>query len=80
MVFDLANDLLYCTEWDPYTLPLPYVSILPGQERLNNDIPFGIAEEADVLLDLGVVGGMEGLLGNGAVAILDAEDNQPMVK
>ena len=27
--FDLANDLLYCEQWDPVTLPSPHANEVP---------------------------------------------------
>ena len=50
-VLDLANDLIHCEEWDPLFLPYPYTQQLPNPLRLDDDITFGAAEEADVKMD-----------------------------
>ena len=55
-VFDLANDLLYCEQWDPSKLPSPYAE-LPTPERLDPSTPYAQAEEADVTLDPSITGG-----------------------
>ena len=47
-VFNLFNDLLYCNQWDPPTIPSPYATALPDPVRFSEDIEFGKAEEADV--------------------------------
>lgn len=78
-VFDLANDLLYCQHWDPLKLPSPYADELPSPERLDDSIPFGQAEEADVSLDPNITGGAEGYIDDGACAVLDSPGNLAMV-
>ncbi len=79
-VFDLANDLLYCQKWDPDSLPSPYANHLPEPECLPDNAPFGKAEEADIALDKRIVRGTEGYLDDGAVAVVDGQDNKEMVK
>jgi len=80
IVFDLANDLLNCQQWDPEVLPSPYTNELPATERLEDDIPFGKAEEADVKLDPSILGGTEGYIDDGACAVLDTPENWKMVR
>ena len=79
-VFDLANNLLLCNNWDPKSLSSPYMADLPELERMSDIIPFGAAEEADVKLDPIITGDTEGYINDGAVAVLDSESNTPMVK
>ena len=73
--FDLANDLLYCEQWDPGTLPSPYANELPPPQQQNDSIPFGSAEEADVKLDPLILGGTEGCIDDRACAVLDSPSN-----
>ena len=51
-VFDLSNELIHCEEWDPLVFPSPYAQQLPKTLRLENDVKFGSAEEADSKMDL----------------------------
>ncbi|KAL7525801.1 hypothetical protein ACHAXR_002849, partial [Thalassiosira sp. AJA248-18] len=79
IVFDLANDLLYCEKWDPNKLPSPYANELPPPERIPGNVEFGRAEEADVKLDPSITGGAEGYIDDGACAVLDSPSNWRMV-
>ena len=79
IVFDLANDLLECDRWDPNTLPSPHADMLPPITRLDEDIPFGIAEEADISLPEDCMGGVDGYIDDGACAVLDTEETTSMV-
>ncbi len=45
-----------------------------------DDVPFGKAEEAYIALDKHIVGGTEGYLDDGAVAVVDGQDNKKMAK
>jgi len=78
-VFDLGADLLSCELWEPTELPSPYASLLPAPTRLDESIPFGAAEEADVSLDEDCRGGVDGYIDDGITVVLDSEDNQAMV-
>ena len=40
IVFDLANDLLYCDRWDPQNLPSPYATELPPAEQLPSELEY----------------------------------------
>ena len=80
IVFDLGNDLLQCEQWDPATLPTPYNEALPEPVRLDDNIPFGKAEEADVKLDSNCKGGCEGYIDDGPTAVLDSPENWRMVR
>lgn len=80
MIFDLANDLMHCPHWDPIELPSPHVDLLPEPERLPDDTPFGAALAADVHLPPSQKAGVDGFIDDGAVAVLDDERNQPMVR
>ncbi|KAL9180713.1 hypothetical protein ACHAXT_011166 [Thalassiosira profunda] len=79
MIFDLANDLLHCPHWTPATLPSPHDNLLPQPARLADDIPFGHALEPDVHLPPSQKAGVDGFIDDGAVAVLDSNENQPMV-
>ncbi|EJK63975.1 hypothetical protein THAOC_15339, partial [Thalassiosira oceanica] len=79
IVFDLANDLLECDQWEPDKLPSPHAALLPPIERLAEDIPFGIAEEADVGLPDQCMGGVDGYIDDGACAVLDTDETKSMV-
>ena len=78
-VFDLANDLLNCPYWDPEALPSPYTEKLPQPKRLDENIKFGKAEEADVKLDPKIKGGCDGFIDDGGTAVLDSPENLLMV-
>jgi len=78
-VFDLANDLLHCQLWNPQKLPSPYSDDLPPPERLDAQIPFGRADQADVSLDPSITGGADGYIDDGACAVLDSPENAHMV-
>ena len=78
--FDLANDLLHCSAWDPASLPSPYAHQLPPPSRLPADSSFGQAAEADVKLEPSILGGTEGYIDDGACAVLYAPSNQRMVQ
>ena len=70
-VFDLGGDLLACEEWDPLDLPSPYADVLPDPKRLDDEVPFGEAEEADVALDEPCIGGVDGYIDDGITVALD---------
>ena len=71
-VFNLANGLLLCNQWDPLDLPSLYTSKLLPRGHIPTNVPFGQAEEADVKLDPKILGGAEGYIEDGACVILDA--------
>jgi len=79
-IFDLANDLLHCTLWDPTALPSPYDADLPAPEHLPNDTPFGDALPVDVHLPPSQKAGVEGYIDDGIVAVLDAPITKRMVE
>ena len=79
IVFDLANDLLVCEPWDPIAMPSPHASLLPAPKLLEDTIPFGATEEADVTLPDSCVGGVDGYIDDGACAVLDTPKNRGMV-
>ena len=77
--FDLANDLIHCKEWDPLVLPSPYKKYLPKLLRLDDDVIFKAAEEADVKMDSQRKGGAYGYIDDGGTALLDSPNNWIMV-
>lgn len=79
-IFDLAGDLLRCPYWDPENLPAPHAKLLQKPNRLPTSVPFGKAQPADVSLPPSMKGGVDGYLDDGAIAVLDAEENKRMVK
>ena len=78
-MFNLANDLLYCDQWDPTTLPPPYAPTLPDPEQFPDNIPVGKAEESNVKMEPCILGGAEGYIDDGACAVLDTIWNCMMV-
>mmetsp|Transcript_14767 Transcript_14767/g.31868 ORF Transcript_14767/g.31868 Transcript_14767/m.31868 type:complete len:268 (+) Transcript_14767:27-830(+) len=50
VIFDLANDLITCEEWDPYKHPAPLATHIPTTKRMKDSIPFAIALDPDVRL------------------------------
>ena len=79
-VCDLSNDLLHCELWDPEELPSPYDTDLPQPKLLEDDIPFGHAEECDLDVPADCVGGAECYIDDIGTAVLASKDNWPMVK
>ena len=79
IIFDLGDDLLNCGKWNPSTLPSPYSAELPEPTFLEDDIPFGKAEEADVKLDPNCKGGVDGYIDDGGTAVLASPSNWGMV-
>ena len=80
ITFDLADDLLQCKKWIPKKLPSPYAATLPEPILLEEDIPFGKAEEADAKLDPSRKGGVDGYVDDGATAVLASPTNWSMVE
>ena len=78
-VFDLGGDLLECEEWDPADLPSPYANSIPPPRRLDDDIPFGVAEEADVALDESCLGGVDGYIDDGITVALDTPETKGLI-
>ncbi|EJK51559.1 hypothetical protein THAOC_29257, partial [Thalassiosira oceanica] len=78
-VFDLGGDLLTCDEWDPTALPSPYADVIPQPKRLDDEIPFGVAEEADVSLDESCVGGVDGYIDDGITVALDTPETTGLI-
>ena len=78
-IFDLANDLLLCPFWNPDELPSPHIDMIPEPERFDDEIPYEKALEADVHLPPSQKGGVEGYIDDGAIAVLDEEENKRMV-
>ena len=79
IIFDLAHDLMQCPIWDPKILPSPLQDKIPNPKRKQEDIPFGTALPADVLLPPNIKGGCGGYIDDGACAILDSPGNQEMM-
>mmetsp|Transcript_14768 Transcript_14768/g.31872 ORF Transcript_14768/g.31872 Transcript_14768/m.31872 type:complete len:240 (+) Transcript_14768:27-746(+) len=50
VIFDLANDLITCEEWDPYKHPAPLATHIPPTKRIKDSIPFVNALDPDVTL------------------------------
>ena len=71
MAFDLVGDLLYCKQWDPWTLPSPYVFQIANPVRLPDNIEFGEATKADVKLDPAILGGTDGYNNDRERTVLD---------
>ena len=80
MIFDLASDLIHCPHWDPNALPSPHDKLLPEPDRLPDDIPFGQALDPDVHLPPSQRAGVDGFIDDGAVAVLDSDQNKPLVE
>jgi hypothetical protein len=79
-IFDLASDLLLCPYWNPDELPSPYDKNLPPPKRIEDDIPFGQALEPDVHLPPHQICGVEGYIDDGAIAVLDTQRTETIVK
>ena len=80
ITFDLANDLLYCSQWDPQELPCPLHDQIPPPKRLPDDTPFGHAEPCCVHQSPNFKGGTDGYIDDGANVVLDSDENAAMVK
>ena len=78
-VFDLGDDLLACDAWDPTTLPSPYADVIPTPQRLEDDVPFGIAEEADVSLDESCTCGVDGYIDDGITVALNTPETKGLI-
>jgi hypothetical protein len=52
-IFDLANELLKCNDWDPHTLHASVQADISKRDRLDADVPFAIGREliVDVPID-----------------------------
>jgi hypothetical protein len=52
-IFDLANELLNCKDWDPCILNSSVQKEIPAQKYFENSIPFAIGRESimDIPID-----------------------------
>eukprot|EP00957_Ditylum_brightwellii_P196707 14987518-Ditylum_brightwellii.AAC.1 len=77
MVQDLAKKLLWCNSWNPETLNSPHTEKIrsPTPKFLDNDIPFGQAKEADVIVPADSEGKVDGYIDGTIVVGLYDKNN-----
>jgi hypothetical protein len=78
VIFDLANDLIECDEWDPIKHPAPLASHIPTTKRLKN-LTFTKALEPDVKLPNNMKSTCDGYIDDGIAIVLDNKDTTKMV-
>ena len=80
VIFDLANDLITCDEWDPDKLPAPLATHIPLTKRIKDSIPFANALDPDVTLPINMKSTCDGYIDDGIAIVLDNTDTTKMVE
>ncbi|EED86556.1 predicted protein [Thalassiosira pseudonana CCMP1335] len=80
VIFDLANDLITCEEWDPYKHPAPLATHIPPTKRIKDSIPFANALDPDVTLPNNMKSTCDGYIDDGIAIVLDNKDTTKMVE
>jgi hypothetical protein len=76
MVTDLSNELLMCEDWCPSDLRSPAQPITPAPKVLPDDVPFGKAEEAAVVVPTTTTSKTDGFIDDLVNVTLDTPRNR----